>query len=101
MGPKSSLVLFVDPAIQITHEGIQANSKGVANPEEGGDRDRPTCLNLLPMPRRKSEPYHVLLSIFALFAQRAYALAKCAKKTCFVNHTSTCRMLRAETPRAE
>jgi hypothetical protein len=45
---------------------VWRDMKRIADSQEGHQRNWAARLNLLPMPRRKAEPYHVLLAELAL-----------------------------------
>lgn len=82
----STLDLLVNPSVQICNELTNRNVEGFADSEDGCDRNRPACLNLLPMSRRETKGDHVLLAIPALFAQLSYTLAEISKEFSGVRH---------------
>jgi hypothetical protein len=53
---------FANLPIQAPEHGRQLDPEDPAGPNQSFGRNRPSCLDLLPVPSRKTEPDHVLLS---------------------------------------
>jgi len=73
----------------------------LADAEEGGHCDGPSGLHLLPVASGEAERQHILLRIAALLAKLSHLRAQCAEECFLIRHPLRCKVLRAETPRAD
>ncbi len=94
--------LFVDtfgiePVNQLRHWHF----KYLADAEQGGHRDWPTGLHLLPVAGGEAEGEHVLLRVAVFLPKLLYSDAEGAKELVLIRHPSTCKGIRAKVPRAD
>jgi hypothetical protein len=73
----------------------------LADAEEGGHRNGASGLHLLPVAGGKAEAQHIFLRIAALLAKLSHSRAQSAEECFLIRHPLRCKVLRAETPRAD
>ena len=92
---------FVDVFVEVSYELGEPNSQRLTNPEQGRHCNWPPCLDLLPVPGRKSKRNHVLLAVAPLAAKRLDALSEGLEEFLLIRHPIRSTLTRAEVPRAD
>lgn len=90
-------LMVVESAYQARHRRVE----DLAHPQEGCDRDRAACLNLLPVAGGEAERDHVFLGQAASLTQVPNPSAQRAEEIFVFRHLGQCSGTRAKTPRAD
>ena len=89
--------LGVQPFNQIGH----CQFEYLADAEQGGYRDGATAFHLLPVAGREPKREHVLLREAVLLAEFPDSSTQGTEELVLIRHSLTCKVLRAEIPRAD
>src|SRR5437016_12133006 len=76
----------IDPSVQSVNQLCGSNPKGVTDAEQGGHRNGPSGLDLLPMAGGKPKSDHVFLGISAGSAQLLYSLPQGTEELFLMDH---------------
>jgi hypothetical protein len=99
--PLHFLELFLDTLVEVPDELGNPNSQRLANPQQRRHGDRPSCFDLLPVPGRKAERNHILLTVAPLAAQGLDPLPEGPEEFLLIRHLPANTLTRAEVPRAD
>lgn len=94
-------VLTVDSFVELSRYLREADPEHLTNPQQRRYRNRPSRLNLLPVPSRESERNHVLLAVAVLSAKCLDPLPEGLEEFLLIRHLLANTLTRAESPRAE
>src|SRR6266849_2571363 len=94
-------LVSVDAGIESPHKAFDTNSERMADSQQSVYRNRTANLALLPMTSREPKANHVFLAVDVFLAQLSDPAAECPEEPFLIHHACVCRILRAETPRAD
>ena len=89
--------LGIQPLYQLGHR----SGEDFADAEESGDGYGASGLHLLPVAGGEAKRQHVLLRIATLLAKLTHSRTQSAEELVMIRHALVCKVLRAETPRAD
>ena len=96
-----SIWRLVGSSIQAAHELLHGDLEHLADAQQRRDGNRTASLDLLPMSRGEAARDHVLLGVSMLLAEVTDSYAQGAEEFVLIRHALGCRVLRADSPRAE
>jgi hypothetical protein len=93
--------LLVDAPVESANQLCHRHLEDLTNAEKGSYSDGSAGFNLLPVPGGEAKTEHIFLRVTALLPQFSYFRAQGAEELVLIRHPLRCKVLRAETPRAD